>query len=120
MGATSGAGTLEFTPVFSGVCVTRSLTLCVCFVDRCLSFCTFSFGHSVVCSSLIYGFLLPPFGILWPLCCLFFFDIRILITSLWYLQALLTYIKPLIRDQMKKKSYHYVITVPKFQSENKS
>ena len=25
----------------------------------------------------------------WPLCCLFFFDIRILITSLWYLQALL-------------------------------
>ena len=29
-----------------------------------------------------------PFGILWPLCCLFF-DIRILITSLWYLQTLL-------------------------------
>jgi hypothetical protein len=27
----------------------------VCFVDRCLSFCTFSFGHCVVCSS-IYGF----------------------------------------------------------------
>jgi len=26
---------------------------------------------------------------LWPLCCLFFFDIRILITSLWYLQILL-------------------------------
>jgi hypothetical protein len=26
-----------------------------CFVDRCLSFCTFSFGHCVVCSS-IYGF----------------------------------------------------------------
>ena len=33
--------------------------LCVCFVDRCLSFCTFSFGHS----------------------CLFF-DFRILITHL--------------------------------------
>ena len=33
----------------------------VCFVDRCLSFCTFSF---------------------WPLCCLFFFDIRIMIAPL--------------------------------------
>ena len=39
--------------VFSGVRVTRSLVLCVCFVDRCLSFCTFSFGHYVVCSSSI-------------------------------------------------------------------
>jgi hypothetical protein len=47
--------------VFSGVRVTRSLVLCVCFVDRCLSFCTFSFS---------------------PLCCLFVFDIRILITPL--------------------------------------
>ena len=42
-------------PVFSGVRDTRSLVICVCFVDRCLSFCTFSFGHCVVCSSLIYG-----------------------------------------------------------------
>jgi hypothetical protein len=33
----------------------------VCFVDRCLSFCTFFF---------------------WPLCCLFFFDIRIMIAPL--------------------------------------
>ncbi len=40
----------------SGVRVTRSLVLCVCFVDRCLSFCIFSFGHCVVCSSPIYGF----------------------------------------------------------------
>jgi hypothetical protein len=31
--------------VFSGVRVARSLVLYVCFVDRCLSFCTFSFGH---------------------------------------------------------------------------
>ena len=44
--------------VFSEVRVTRTLVLCVCFVDRCLSFCTFSFGHCVVCSS-IYGFWLP-------------------------------------------------------------
>ena len=64
-GATSGAGTTypsgapEFTPVFSGVRVTRFLILCVWFVDRCLSFCTFSSGHCVVCSSSIYGFWLP-------------------------------------------------------------
>ena len=30
-----------------------------------------------------------PFGIFWPLCCLFFFNLWILITSLWYLQTLL-------------------------------
>jgi hypothetical protein len=46
-GATSGAGTAflsevhEFTMVFSGVRVTRSLVLCVMFVDHCLSFCIF-------------------------------------------------------------------------------
>ena len=50
MGVTSEAGTAypseapEFTPVFSGVHVTRSLVLYVCFVDRCLFFCTFSFA----------------------------------------------------------------------------
>jgi hypothetical protein len=32
---------LNSPPVFSGVRVTRSLVLCVCFVNRCLSFCTF-------------------------------------------------------------------------------
>jgi hypothetical protein len=58
---------LSSPPVFSGVRVTRSLVLYVCFVDRCLSFCTFSFGHCVVCSSSIYGFWFP----------------------LWYLQTLL-------------------------------
>jgi hypothetical protein len=42
--------------VFSEVPVTRSLVLYVCFVDRCLSFCTFSFDHCVVSSSSIYGF----------------------------------------------------------------
>ena len=44
-------------PSFSGVRVTQSLVWCVCFVDRCLSFCPFSFGHCVVCPS-IYGFCL--------------------------------------------------------------
>jgi hypothetical protein len=52
------SGAPEFTPVLSGVRVTRSLVLYVCFVDRCVSFCIFSFGHCVVCSS-IYGFWLP-------------------------------------------------------------
>ena len=47
---------LSSPPVFSGVRVTRSLVLYVYFVDRCLSICTFSFGHCVVCSSSIYGF----------------------------------------------------------------
>jgi hypothetical protein len=43
-------------PVFSGVRVTRSLVPCVCFVDRCLSFCPFSFDHCIICSALIYGY----------------------------------------------------------------
>jgi hypothetical protein len=55
-------------PGFSGVRVTRSLVLYVCFVDRCLSICAFSFGHCVVCSFSIYRFWL----------------------TLWYLQTLLT------------------------------
>ena len=39
-GVTSAAGTAyPSLPVFSGVRVTRSLVLYVCFVDRCLSFC---------------------------------------------------------------------------------
>jgi hypothetical protein len=37
-------------PVFSEVRITRSLDLYACFVDRCLSLCTF-FCHCVVCSS---------------------------------------------------------------------
>ena len=61
-GVTSGAGTAypsgapEFTPGFIGVRFTRSLVLHICFVDRCLSF--------------------------WSLCCLFFFDLWILINPL--------------------------------------
>jgi hypothetical protein len=62
---------LNSPPVFSGVRVTRSLVLYVCFVDRCLSFCAFSYGHCVVCSFSIYGFWLP----------------------IWYLQTLLSIFK---------------------------
>jgi len=51
--------------VFSGVRVTRSLVLYVCFVDRCLSFS------------------------LWPLRCLFFY-LRILITPLVFQTLLMT------------------------------
>ena len=47
-------------PIFNGVRVTRSLGLCICFVDRCLSFCTFSFGHFVL---LRYTDSDYPFGI---------------------------------------------------------
>jgi hypothetical protein len=45
--------------VFNGVRVTRSLVLCPCFVDPCLSFCRFSFDHCVVYPLSIYGFWLP-------------------------------------------------------------
>ena len=71
---------LSLPSVFSGVRVTRSLVLCVCFVDRCLSFCTFSFGHYVVCSSSIYWFWLP----------------------LWYLQTILNVIRYLFEKIQKR------------------
>ena len=61
-------------PVFSGVRVTRSLGLYVCFAGRCLSFCTFSCGHCVVCPSSIYGSWLP----------------------LWYLQTVLVFLCPIL------------------------
>ena len=56
--------------VFSGVHVTWSLVLCVCFVDSCLSFCTFLL--TIVLSVLLrYMDSDYPFGIfklfLWPI-----------------------------------------------------
>ena len=49
-------------PGLSGVRVTRSIVLCVCFMDHCLSFCTSSFV--IVLSVLLqYGLWLPPFDI---------------------------------------------------------
>ena len=53
------SGHLRSSPVLTGVRFTRSLVLCVCFVDGCLSVCPFSFGHCIVCPSSIYGFWLP-------------------------------------------------------------
>ena len=67
---------LSSPPVFSGVRVTRSLVLCVCFVDRCFV--------------LLYFFF-------WPLCCPFFFDI-------WYLQSLV--ISPWMYLQKIGKPYN--------------
>ena len=53
---------LSSPPVFGGVRVTRSLVLCVCFVDPCLSFCAFRLA--IVLSVLLrftdYDY---PFGI---------------------------------------------------------
>ena len=46
-------------PGFSWVRVSRSLGLCVCFVDRYLSFCSFSFGNYIVCPYSIDGFWFP-------------------------------------------------------------
>jgi hypothetical protein len=45
--------------VYSGGRVTQFLLLCVYFVDCCLSFRPFSFGHCVVHPSSIYRFRLP-------------------------------------------------------------
>ena len=55
-------------PVFSWICGAWSLAFCVVF---CRSLCV-----------LLYFFF-------WQLCCLFFIDMRILITSLWYRQPFL-------------------------------
>ena len=76
---------------------------CLSFFDlQILIISLVSFGHCVVCSSLIYRFWLPLwyllaivlsvllwftdsdylFGIFWPLCCLFFLDLQILIIPL--------------------------------------
>ena len=38
---------------FSEIRVARSLIFCVMFVDRCLSFCPFSFDDGIVCPSSI-------------------------------------------------------------------
>ena len=117
--ATSGPGaayTLGSTWVqpwcLVGVRVAQSLVLCVCVVDRCLSFCTLYLMAIVFSVLLWFADSDYLFGVFWPLCCLFFFDLRILITPLvffdhcvvcssiygfwlhfWYLQTLLSMAK---------------------------
>jgi hypothetical protein len=61
---------IESSPmVFSGVPLSRSLVLCVEFLDHYLPFCYFSFVICIGCPSLIYGFRL----------------------SIWYLQTFFLY-----------------------------
>ena len=96
-----------------GFCVVfcRSFSVVFLWPLYCLSFDLLiliapmvSIGHCVVCPS-IYGFWLPlwyllaivlsvllrftdydwPYGIYWPLCCLSFFDLRILIAPMVYI-----------------------------------
>jgi hypothetical protein len=43
------------------------------------------FGHCIVCHSSLYGYFWLPFGIFWPLYCLSFFALRLLLIILWYL-----------------------------------
>jgi hypothetical protein len=74
---------LSSLPVFGEVRVTRSLVLRECFVERCLSLCTSSFGHCVVCSSSIYAF--------------------------WYHQTLLL----VIRCQLIENQEHFLSQCPK-------
>jgi hypothetical protein len=59
---------LSSPPIFSEVCVTRSLVLCYSIFDLMCMFCRSLFVL------LIFLF--------WPLCSMFFFDIRIMITPL--------------------------------------
>jgi len=85
-------------PVFSGVRVTRCLVLYVCFVDRCLSICPFSFGHCVVCLSSIYGFWLP----------------------LWYLQTLLqSKVQKYAQSMHSQQGYLYTLSFQTIYKEDK-
>ena len=71
------SGAPQFNHCFSGVPITRSYVLCVCFIDRCLYF----FFWSLYCLSFDLRLLITPLvsSHLWPLYCLSF-DLRILIT----------------------------------------
>ena len=89
-------------PVLGRVLVAQSLFFCVMSCRFYFVLLSFSFDHCVVCPSLTFGFWLPlwylltivlsvllwlsasdyPFGIFWLLCCLSFFDFRLLITPL--------------------------------------
>jgi hypothetical protein len=91
--ATSGAGSAypsgssEFAAMFGGIPVAQSLVFCL-HVVLSLSICSVSlYFICMFCRSL---FVLLYFYF-WPLCCLSFFDLRILIIPLWYLQTSVTH-----------------------------
>ena len=99
---------------------------CLSFFDiRFLITPMVSFGHCVVCHSSTYGFWLPlwyhltivlsvllrhtasnySFHIIWPLCCLSFFDTRFLVT-LWYHLAIV--LSVLLRNTTSNYSFHII------------
>ena len=99
---------------------------CLSFFDiRFLITPMVSFGHCVVCHSSQYGFWLPlwyhltivlsvllrhtasnySFHIIWPLCCLSFFDTRFLVT-LWYHLAIV--LSVLLRNTASNYSFHII------------
>ena len=99
---------------------------CLSFFDiRFLITLMVSFGHCVVCHSSTYGFWLPlwyhltivlsvllrhtasnySFHIIWPLCCLSFFDTRFLVT-LWYHLAIV--LSVLLRNTTSNYSFHII------------
>ena len=51
----TGTDQMSSRPVFSGVCVARSLVFCVVFCRLMCVFCPFSFGRCIICPS-IYCF----------------------------------------------------------------
>ena len=69
-------------PVFSWVRVGVSLVYYVVIADHCLSF------------------------LFWPLCCLSFFDLRLLITSLWYLRLTASDYLPLVSSNFGGEKKH--------------
>ena len=81
----------EFSATFSGLRVTRSLVLCVCLVDRCLSF------------------------FFWPLCCLSFFDLRFFVTPFLLIISLLVFVNfqflicPLISSNLSCMCYNTML-----------
>ena len=82
-------GHLSSPPGFSEVCFTWSFVLYVCFVDHFLSFCTFFF---------------------WPLCCLFFFYLRIMITPLVSSNSSYPVPAPIVTPVLFTLVKHYVIS----------
>jgi hypothetical protein len=118
---------LSSPPVISVVRVTRSLVLCVCFVDSCLSFCPFSFGNCVVCPSFIYGFWLH-LGIFKLFFLLFFYFVLMpqywqtdfILNPVWYFCLFLVLFRKTQRIEVefkrsrKVQSFHCVLFTGRF------
>jgi hypothetical protein len=67
----------------TGSCYSIFIVLYVCFVDRCLSLCTFSFGHCVVCFHHIFA-TVPSQDLDFQPCQLKWEVIVLLILSTWW------------------------------------